>query len=218
MRALVLLLALAAPAAAVAQTDQAAEGRRFTGSAGLPCIEYDDGSVRCLGQSVVATQSKGTIIICIASDPDCRGRKPRHLPFRRVADKSFWLVTAGHVLASLYDGESLQWCLHHVRGCEEWNLIYGRRPGRLRLYAPMLAMEFFTQDWPTYWLKRDDDERQEYIRDNVYIRHCKRAGPNYECQDEPAKMPRGRWWLWGNVWTGVHVAAGTYNIARMKRH
>ena len=202
---------------ATAQT-QPIEVRRFTNSSGLPCIEYDDGTVKCLGQSVVTAKSKGTIIVCVASDPDCRGRKPRHLPFRRVADKSFWLVTAGHVLASLYDGESMQWCLHHVAGCEEWNPIYGKHPSRLRLYGAMFAIEFFTQDWTTYWLKRDDDEHREYIRDNVPIRHCKRAGPNYECWDEPAKMPGGgRWWLWGNVWTGVHVAAGSYNIAKMRR-
>ncbi len=156
--------------AATAETQQI-KVRRFTNSTGLPCVEYDDGTVKCLEQSVVTAKSKGTIIVCVASDPDCRGRKPRHLPFRRVADKSFWLVTAGHVLASLYDGESMQWCLHHVAGCEEWNPIYGRHPSRLRLYGPMFVIQFFTQDWPTYWLKRDDDEHREYIRENVPIEH-----------------------------------------------
>lgn len=188
--------------------------RRFNNSAGRSCVEYTDNSERCLGESaVVATQG----IICAASDKDCRGKKPPHLPFRRVADRAFWLTITGHVLASLYDGETTHWCIHHTLRCREANPLFGRRPSRLRMYVTLFAIEGVTQDYVTYWLKRDDDEHRAYIRDGLPFRHCKRKGDFYECHDEPAKMPAGGpWWFWGNLWTAEHVAFGSYNVARLK--
>ena len=142
----------------------------------------------------------GATPVPVKPTPESRRPRRKHHPFRHVADKNFWLLFAVHSLASVYDIESSQHCIHTTPGCRELNPLVGNR--RPRAYAVTFALQLFTQDIPTYYLKRQDDEARENVKAGV----------------KGAKMPPGgRWWFWGNVWTATKLAGGSYNLSRSRR-
>lgn len=78
---------------------------------------------------------------------------------QRTADKTWWLVTAASVGATVADAENTQYCLRDPH-CQEGNPFYfSRRPSRLRMYAVNAAFVVPETFYSYKWKREDDADR-----------------------------------------------------------
>ena len=73
--------------------------------------------------------------------PEILGQNPAGKPHFRVADKKFWFLAALEVGATVADFETTQWAQRVRPDGGEVNPLYGRHPGRARMYSIGMSLD-----------------------------------------------------------------------------
>lgn len=82
------------------------------------------------------------ILMLLLQHPACGQELANHeIKKSRILDTDFLLLNGAAMALTVADVESTHACLQHYPICREANPLYGRNPGRARMYATSLSLQ-----------------------------------------------------------------------------
>jgi hypothetical protein len=75
------------------------------------------------------------------TSPEIHAQNPAGKPHFKVADKKFWVLATLEVGATVADFETTQWAQRVRPDGGEMNPLYGRHPGRARMYSIGMSLD-----------------------------------------------------------------------------